>query len=134
MHHKACLTPITFLYATKRRFLSSTVTSSLSTAAETFSVNSTISSYRWACSASFAIYTFSSRARGVTAIVFVWWFDLFMWVSDCRIGGFMICSLVAMFILNFWVCLFSCGFDDFSEFMGLICWRFQWRIGILYVF
>ena len=50
------------------------------------------------------------------------------------IGGFLICSLVAVFILNFWVCLFSCGFDDFTGFMGLICWRFRWRIGILYVF
>ena len=86
----------------------------------------------------FAMYMFSSRAEGATAIVFDWWFDMLMWVLDCRIGGliggFLIYSLVTVFILNFWVCLFSCGFDDFSEFMGLICWRFQWRIGILYVF
>ena len=57
-----------------------------------------------------------------------WWSDLLMWVSDCKvdglIGGFLICSLVAMFILNFLVCLFSCGFDDFCGFMGLICWSF----------
>ena len=131
--HEACLAPITFLYAMERRFCSS-----LSTAAETFSMNSTISSYRWACLASFAMYMFSSRAEGATAIVFDWWSDMFMWVLDCKIGGliggFLIYSLVTVFILNFWVCLFSCGFDDFSEFMGLICWRFQWRIGILYVF
>ena len=56
-------------------------------------------------------------------------------VASCDlIGGFLICSLVDVFILNFWVCLFSCGFDDFSEFMCLICWRFWWRIEILYVF
>ena len=23
---------------------------------------------------------------------------------------------------------FSCGFDDFFGFMGLICWRFRWRM------
>ena len=53
------------------------------------SMNSTISSYRWACLKSFAMYTFSSRAKGVIAFVFDWWSDLFMWVSDCRIGGLM---------------------------------------------
>nr|POE67089.1 hypothetical protein CFP56_67686 [Quercus suber] len=88
MRHDARLAPILFLYATERRFRSSTVSSSISTAAETFSMNSAISSYHWACSKSFAIYTFSSLAEGVTAIVFDWWSDLFMWVSDCRIGGF----------------------------------------------
>ena len=60
-----------------------------------------------------------------------------MWVSNCRIGGliggFLICSLVAVFIFNFWD-FFLCGFDHFFGFMGLICWRFQWKIGILYVF
>ena len=54
-----------------------------------------------------------------------------MWIGV----GFQI--VVAVFILNFWVFFFfsffssSCGFDYFSRFMGLICWRFQWRIGIL---
>ena len=35
----------------------------------------------------FAMYMFSSRAEGATAIVFDWWFDMLMWVLDCRIGG-----------------------------------------------
>ena len=107
MRHKAHLTSITFLYAMERRFLSSTVSSSLSTAAKTFFVNSSISTYRWACSASFAMYTFSSQAEGVTAIVFDWWFDLFMWVSDCRIGGLM--------WLDQWVSdLFTCCYVYFK--------------------
>ena len=89
MCHNARLMLILFLYATERRFRSSTVSSSLSTAAETFSMNSTISSYHWACSESFAMYSFSSRAEGVTTFVFDWWSDLFIWVSDCRIGGLM---------------------------------------------
>nr|POE83736.1 hypothetical protein CFP56_06061 [Quercus suber] len=135
MRHDARLAPILFLYATERRFRSSTVSSSISTAAETFSMNSAISSYHWACSKSFAIYTFSSLAEGVTAIVFDWWSDLFMWVSDCRIGGLKwLDRWVSDLFTCCWVCLFSCGFDDFSGFMGLICWRFRWRIGILYVF
>ena len=45
----------------------------------------------------------------------------------------LICSLVVVFIFNFWD-FFLCGFDHFFGFMGLICWRFQWKIGILYVF
>ncbi|WVZ04941.1 hypothetical protein V8G54_018287 [Vigna mungo] len=53
--HEALLAPITFLYATERRFLSSTVNSSTSTVFATFSMNSTISSYRSACSANFAM-------------------------------------------------------------------------------
>ena len=43
--------------------------------------------------------------------------------------------LVAVFILNFWgFFFFPCGFNDFSGFIGLICWRFWWRIEILYIF
>ena len=44
----------------------------------------------------------------------VWWFQV-----------------AAVFTLNFWVCFFSCGIYYFSGFMGLICWRIQWRKGIL---
>ncbi|KAL4612116.1 hypothetical protein ACB092_08G175400 [Castanea dentata] len=111
MRQEARLAPITFLYATERRFRSSTMSSLLSTTTETFSMNSTISSYRWACSTSFAMYTFSSLAEGVTAIVFDWWFDLFMWVSDCRIGGLM--------WLDQWVSnLFTCCCVYF-KFLGL---------------
>ena len=42
------------------------------------------------------------------------------WVSGC-------CWVYFKF-LGFFI---SCGFDYFSGFMGLICWRFRWRIGIL---
>ena len=50
-----------------------------------------------------------------------------MWIGV----GFRI--VVAVFILNFWgfYFLFSCGFDYSSRFMGLIYWRFRWRIWIL---
>ena len=126
MRHNARLAPILFLYAIERRFRSLMVSSLLSTAAETFSMNSTISLYHWACSKSFAMYTFSSRAEGVIAFVFGWWSDLFMWVSDCRINDLMwLDRWVSNMVTCCWVCLFSCGFDDFSGFMGLICWRFR---------
>ena len=39
------------------------------------------------------------------------------WVSSC-------CCVYFKFLGLF----FSFGFDDFSGFMGLICWRFWWRI------
>ena len=126
MCHEARLTTITFLYTRERRFRSSTVRSSLSTAAETFSVNSTISSYHWDCSASFAMHTFSSWAEGVTAIVFDWWFDLFMWVSDCKIGGFM--------WLDRWVFdLFTCRCVYF-KFLGLSFFMWIWWFFRVYVF
>ena len=48
-----------------------------------------------------------------------------MWVGV----GFRV--IVAVFILNFLIFFFPCGLDYFSRFMGLICWRFRWRIGIL---
>ena len=41
------------------------------------------------------------------------------------------CCCVYFKFLGFFFFFFSCGFDYFSRFMGLICWRFQWRIGIL---
>ena len=56
---------------------------------------------------SLGMYTFSSQAEGVTTIVFDWWFDLFMWVSDCRIGGLM--------WLDQWVSdLFTCCYVYFK--------------------
>ena len=42
------------------------------------------------------------------------------WVSGC-------CWVYFKF-LGFFI---SCGFDYFSGFMGLICWRFRWMIEIL---
>ena len=88
-------------------------------------MNSTISLYRWACSTSFAMYTFPSRAKGVIAIVFDWWSDLFMWVSDCRIGGLM--------WLDRWVSdLFTCC-NVYFKFLGLSffmwIWWFFWVYG-----
>ena len=51
-----------------------------------------------------------------------------VWASDCKeFSGF---QVAAVFILNFSV-FFSCGFYYFFGFMGLICWRIQWRKGIL---
>ena len=59
----------------------------------------------------------------------------------CRRIGAFTDRLVLVTISLTWVCfsmwvlvcfkflgLFFCGFDDFSGFMGLICWRFRWRM------
>ena len=43
------------------------------------------------------------------------------------------CCCVYIKFLGFFF-FFPCGFDDFSGFIGLICWRFWWRIEILYIF
>ena len=59
MRSDARRAPTTFLYATESRLRSSSERSSTDAAA-TFFMYSTISSYRSACSASFAMYTLSS--------------------------------------------------------------------------
>ena len=61
---------------------------------------------------------------------------LLVWALNCKVfSGFrVVVGFYFKFLGLFYFILFfiiSCGFDYFSGFMGLICWRFRWRIGIL---